>query len=85
MSSYNYKKAADRNRRRQEIKSALEAIENKTWPRNLNESLEFTGKYRGKFTEIEWAEKIYRFELKYLQDVEVRLCQNDPALIGWER
>ena len=83
MSSYNLMKISGRAAMRADRQAELDAVTAGTWPRDLNDQMRWTT--RSGFTPTEWAARMCKAELDYLDGVEKRLAANDPDLEGWER
>lgn len=79
----NLMKAADRQERIAQCQTALEAINQGVWPRNINDLFAWTPPRNQSLTV--YAARMYQHEIDYLRGVNMRLSQGDPSLQGWER
>ena len=84
MTVYNRMKAADRVRERQDRQAELDAIEAGTWPRDIDDQFRWNNP-SDKYTNAEWAARMCRADIDYLNDLDTRIDQGDPTLRGWER
>lgn len=82
MSSYNLLKAADRERLRQDRQAELDAVENGTWPRDLNDLMRWSPPRRRDGTHTVapaiWAARMCKLDLAYVE----RLYQGNLDVIG---
>lgn len=85
MSSYNLMKITGRDALRKDRQSELDALAAGTWPRDLNDMMRWCPPVGGKYSEKQWAEKMCKADIDYLDGVAKRLTANDPDLEGWER
>lgn len=76
---YNRMKAADRKENQKDLRAELKAIEDGTWPRDLNDQLRY-----GR-PDATYVKKLVEIELAYLEDLENRIIQGDEGLTGYER
>jgi hypothetical protein len=76
MAFYNLGKRADRDRMRAERVAELEAVENGTWPRDVNDYM------RWMYGRADWAGKMCRQSIAYLDDLEKRIQARDPDLVN---
>lgn len=84
MPSYNLTKRADRKQYRKDLQEELDAVEQKKWPRDLNDYMRWVHCPTGKDLVVH-AGEMCRTMIESLNDIEMRLSTNDPSLEGWER
>lgn len=84
MASYNFMKREDRERCRKDRQEELDAVENKRWPRDINDTMRWLNCPVSEAA-AQYAAKMCRYEIKWLDDIEHRLSMNDPSLNGWEK
>lgn len=92
MASYNFMKAADRVRCIKDRQAEIDAIKAGTWPRDINDSMRWTGAPTNPFLSAaenhrirtEYATKMCQAEIDYLINVDFRIDAGDPDLAGWE-
>lgn len=75
-------KAADRQELMAECETALEAIRQGTWPRDINDLFAWTSPRNESLTT--YAARMYQAEIDYLRGVNTRLSLGDPSLQGWD-
>lgn len=88
MPLYNLTKTADRALHRANHQAELTAIQEGTWPRDVNDLLRWEvprGLYLGRtWTQQEWAAHMCQEALKGSYLVDLRLAAGDPELKKWE-
>jgi len=75
----NLQKKEDREKLRQACIEEIAAVRNGTWPRDINDYMRYVS------SSPEQALKVSEAHLQYLEELDVRLANNDPELDGWER
>jgi hypothetical protein len=91
MASYNLIKAPDRARQRADYNAELAACMDGTWPRDTSDAMRWLNYPRNQFDsnaealrkQREYAAKMCRSGLAYLDDLERRLAARDPDLEGY--
>jgi len=92
MASYNLMRAADRARARADCQAEIDAVEAGQWPRDINDSMRWihppTSPYlpadENRRIAAEYAARMCRAEIEYLDGVDRRIAEGDPDLAGWE-
>jgi len=79
MSSYNLGKPEDRNRYRQDHASELAAVEEGSWPRDINDQMRWI-----RDPSPVYAAKMCRFAIAYIDDLEARIARGDPDLTSYQ-
>ena len=80
MSSYNLTKPEDRTRYRQDHADELAAVENGTWPRDINDSMRWI---HGR-NAPEYAARMCRSTIDYIDDLEARIEAGEVDLLSYE-
>jgi len=89
MASYNFMKAADRARCRADRMAEIEAVENGTWPRDIDDLLRWSNAphlppSENHLVRAEHAARMCRGEVIWIDYLETRITEGDPTLVGWE-
>ena len=82
MSGYNLMKPADRARYKADHQAELEAVQQGKWPRDLADSLRWVHYPTGQ--QAEYAGKMCRAGINYIEDLERRIAAGDPELAGYQ-
>jgi hypothetical protein len=78
MSFYNLGKPEDRQRYREDHAAELAAVENGTWPRDINDQMRWV---HGRGSPA-YAAEMCRRSIAYIDDLEQRIEAGDPDLVG---
>jgi len=82
----NLMKAKDRATERAARQAELEACQDGTWPRNINDEFRWLrAPTKNRRIEREHAAKMCALSIVYLDSVDRRIAACDPDFAGWER
>lgn len=79
MSCYNLMKKADREQYRADHQAELDAVNDGTWPRNINDQMRWI-----QGSGPEYAARCCKSAIEGINDTERRLAAGDPDLKCWE-
>lgn len=85
MASYNRMKAESRRLEIADLKAELAAIENGTWPRDLNDDFRWGSQrtFHDKAEKAAYVESIITSEIAYLENIPARI-ESGELSGGWE-
>lgn len=83
MSSYNLQKPGDRERFRQDHADELAAVEDGSWPRDINDAFRWIHGSSPEHT-AQYAARMCQSAIDYIDDLEIRI-EAGEAPLGFER